>query len=427
MRLYRWGVALAVWACAVMVSAAASAQRNDGAWERIGTIRVDTRDNVSRVDLRNTRGRFNAFRLVATQAPIVLSNVAVTYGDGQVFNERRRINLLSGERTRPINPGRNDFVDGVAVTYDAREYAGRPRGVVLDVYGRRSGRREDLVAVRPSYPGSSPRPPVAGGGGSSPPPITTPVPDARPIQASPAPAGRCGGPGEQFLGTRTVGFGVDRDVIPVGAEVGKFDLIRLCVYENDIDLIGTRVNFTNGPSEVLPYAGLIRSEQRTQPLRFKGDRFIKDIEITYKKRDRFTGRARVEIWGEYADGWLDGEADKYAGGWAILSTHTARFVGFDTDTAVVPKNKGGFRQLRVDVQNRDITLRRVTVTYGDGQKEDLVSQRTLVKGGSSLGPLDLKGVRPVPIKEIEAVYRSRIFDRDAASGARAIVNIRGKR
>jgi hypothetical protein len=250
-------------------------------------------------------------------------------------------------------------------------------------------------------------------------------PGSRPIQATPVPRGRCGGPGEQFLGSGQVALIKDLDKIAVGPERGKFDLIRLCVYDGDIDLLGVRVNYIQGEAQNLPYAGMIKANSRTQELRFKGDRFIRDVDILYK-RAQINRSAFVEIWGEYAEGWIDNEAPKYRGGWVVLSSHTARFLGFDKDIAAVPTNKGGFTKIKVDVRDRDITLRKLTVTYVDGSKEDLVAARTKVDQGKDL-ILDLKGVRPIGVKEIEAHYRSHLLDRDAKGRGRAIVEISGRR
>ena len=251
--------------------------------------------------------------------------------------------------------------------------------------------------------------------------------DVKPIVASPAPKGRCGGPGQQLLGSQTVRFGgIDRDLVKVGPEMGKFDLIRLCVFDADIDLIGSKVNFIQGEAQGLPYSGLIRAGYRTQEMRFKGDRFIRDIELVYKKRELFRGQALVEVWGEYAEGWVDNEATQYRGGWVLLSSHAARFLGFERDVAVIPKNKGGFRKLKVDVRERDITLRSLVVTYNDGEKDSLIASAQKVEDGKTL-TFDLsRGNRPVGIKEIEAVYRSRILDRDA-KGRRSIVEISAQR
>ena len=208
-------------------------------------------------------------------------------------------------------------------------------------------------------------------------------------------------------------------------QVGRPDLQQFKAYHQDNP--PNREQATDKPSRVQESVGQRRSSaeqpdyhQQTE------DRFIRDIELVYKKRESYRGTATVEVWGEYAEGWIDNEAQQYRGGWVLLSSRAARFVGFEKDVAEVPRNKGGFRRLKVDVRDRDITLRRLTVTYGDGEKDELVSQSQKVENGKAL-TFDLRrGNRPVPIKEIEAEYRSRIFDRES-KGGRSIVEISAQR
>ena len=426
-------LALAGWA-AVMASPASAQEARE---VLLGSREVDLSLEKDRVDVTRSKGRFKGLRLYARRNAIEISKVSVIYSNGTVHNEDRKINLLPGERTRLINPGSDAFIDHVDLYYRTKPgVTGSDRMAVIDVVGMQT--RDGALALRPGptyAPGAGPAPGVGAGGagdrremakeGSA--PMAARSEGIKAIVSSPAPKGRCGGPGEQLLGAQTVRFGgIDRDLVKVGAEVGKFDLIRLCVFENDIELIGTKVNFVQGEPLTLPYAGPIRANSRTEKLKFKGDRFIRDIEIAYKRREQFRGTALVEVWGEYAEGWVDTEAQQYRGGWVLLSSHAARFIGFEKDVAVVPTNKGGFRKLKVDVRERDITLRSLIVTYADGEKDSLIASAQKVEDGKTL-TFDLsRGNRPVGIKEIEAVYRSRIFDRDS-KGRRSIVEISAQR
>jgi hypothetical protein len=416
-------LALAGWATVLAGPAAAQEARE----VLLGSREVDLSLEKDRVDVTRAKGRFNGLRLYARRNAIEISKVSVIYSNGQVHNEDRRINLLPGERTRLINPGSERFIDHVDLFYKTKTgVTGSDRMAVIDVVGMQS--REGALAARPEGGGYSASGPAAAAGGAGAAagggavaagggrPVSAISDNPKPIVSSPAPKGRCGGPGEQLLGTQTIRFGgIDRDLVKVGPEIGKFDLIRLCVYDADIDLIGSKVNFVQGEAQVLNYNGLIRANSRTQELRFKGDRFIRDVELVYKKRETYRGTALVEVWGEYAEGWVDTEGSQYRGGWVLVSSHAARFVGFEKDLAVVPKNKGGYRKLKVDVRERDITLRSLIVTYADGEKDNLIATAQKVE--------DLaRGSRPVAIKEIESVYRSRIFDRDS-KGRRSIVEI----
>ena len=310
-------LALAGWAVVTASPVAAQESRE----VLLGSREVDLTQERDRIDVTRAKGRFNGLRLYARRNGIEISKVVVTYGNGQVHNEERRINLLPGERTRPINPGSERFVDHIDLYYRTKPgYSGSDRMAVIDVVGMQT--RDGALAQRPpsgGYQSGGGSAPVVSGGGRPPVSGSSPIPEnPRPIASSPAPKGRCGGPGEQLLGSQTIRFGgIDRDLVKVGPEVGKFDLVRLCVYDADVDLLGSKVNFVQGEAQTLNYAGLIRAGYRTQELRFKGDRFIRDIELIYKRREQYKGTALVEVWGEYAEGWVDNESAQYRGGWEI--------------------------------------------------------------------------------------------------------------
>jgi hypothetical protein len=92
-------------------------------------------------------------------------------------------------------------------------------------------------------------------------------------------------------------------------------------------------------------------------------------------------------------------------------------LGYETDVVSVARNRG-FRNLRLDVKNRAITLNQIKVVYSDGSS-DTFADRQRVDGGQSFGPVELKSRRPV--KQIEISYRSRIFDSQAQGSSYAFV------
>ena len=207
-----------------------------------------------------------------------------------------------------------------------------------------------------------------------------------------APPGKPTNNGEVLFGVQDVGFLVDRDVIRVGPEIGKFDRIRLRVLKNDIFVTDLKAIFDNGDSETLLTDAKIGSDRKTDwiPLKHKG--FIKEIQLVYRSKPDFKGQARVEVFGEYADGWLgpDGEGRKYNDGWVLLGTDTAGSIGFDQVKIPVGKNDGGFKQLRVSVKDRDITMTKLAVVYADGAKDEIETNRMKVAADQAFGPVDLK-------------------------------------
>ena len=178
--------------------------------------------------------------------------------------------------------------------------------------------------------------------------------------------------GEVLFGTQDVGFLVDRDVIRVGPEIGKFDRIRLRVLKNDIFITELKAIYDNGDSETLLKDAKIGSDRKTDWIALKNKGFIKELQLVYRSKPDFKGQARVEVFGEYAPGWLgpNGEGRKYNNGWVLLGTDTAGSVGFDQVKIPVGRTIGGFKQLRVSVKDRDITMTKLAVVYADGAKDE---------------------------------------------------------
>lgn len=366
----------------------ADAKVNGGEdWVLLGTREVDLTLEKDTIDVTKAKGRFKAVRLEARRAGIELSRVQVVYGSGAVHNEDRQIKLLPGERTRAIDlRGEDRFVDTVSLIYKSEK--GASKKAVVEVWGLQTP--EGAKAARGPAPATS---------------VATAPTSAKPNESAP---GTVTAGGDVLFGAQEVGFGVDRDVIRVGGEIGKFDRIRLRVLDNDIFINELKVLYLNGDADTLAVNAEIKQNSRTQWFKLKGDRFIREIQLLYRSKPSFKGQARVEVYGEFADGWLgpNGEGRKYNKGWVLLGAQTAGTVGFDRDVIPVGRNEGGFKRVRVTARNRTVTLKELRVIYGSGQ-EDVIPVNTRLDPDGTYGPIDLKGGTRV-IKEIQARYRSRI-------------------
>jgi hypothetical protein len=129
-------------------------------------------------------------------------------------------------------------------------------------------------------------------------------------------------------------------------------------------------------------------------LEVQGDKFIREIQMSYRSKPNFKGQARIEVTGQYADGWLgpNGEGKKFNAGWVLLGAQTAGFTGFDKDIITVGKNEGGFTKLRVVAKDRAITLREIRVVFVSGPDE-VFTMRERVDPGNPYGPLEFKSGR----------------------------------
>jgi hypothetical protein len=414
-RLVLAGLAMAT-AGAVATAEAQQAEK----WVLLGTKEVSSKAGETEViELSKGSGTYKAVRVQNKAGDTVTFNKSkLVYGDNSVHVEDRNINLQAGQKSRPLDQRTgNRAVNSVAISFTQKPAT----KATLEVWGLQA----DEVASKPANDGGTKVAAGAAAAGAATKaaaaaPATGPIPttptSSAPTPATPGTASGTAG-GDVLFGSQTVGFGVDRDVIRVGAEVGKFDKIRLRVLDNDIYLNEMKVVYGNGESETLAVAADISRNTKTKWFNLKGDRFIKEIQLVYRARPNFRGQAHVEVFGEYAEGWLGtaGEGRKFNSGWVMLGAQTADYfritsgkVGFDRDVIPVGKNEGGFKKIRVNVRDRAITLNELRVVYANGQ-EDVIQIKTKVEAGAAFGPIDLKnGGRP--IKEIIAYYRSIRFD-----------------
>jgi hypothetical protein len=101
------------------------------------------------------------------------------------------------------------------------------------------------------------------------------------------------------LGCQDVSFrGRDRDTIRVGRREGRFRAIRLAARGNDIEMRRLTVVYANGNPDELDVQRVVRRGSKTEALDLKGrDRAIERIDMTYRQRDDFPGRASVCVEG----------------------------------------------------------------------------------------------------------------------------------
>jgi len=412
---------------ALVVSGTVSGAVAQDRWVRIGSFDTELNRGSQVVDLEGVRGSFKAFRLDIKQGEARLNNIQVRYLNGEAHNENRPINLLRNERTRPIDQRATErFAEGLTVCFDSNQ-----RGPVsFEVYGLQSRRgataarpavtsRMTWQAACPSGPGSAPvsQRPTTGPIAATP---TTPIPQTAPTGAQ-VPGGAV------LFGVQNVGFIRDRDVIRVGANLGQFDRIQLRVLDNDVFISELDVIYVDGTTQKLIVNSDVRQNTRTRWLDITGTKFIKEINMLYRSRPTFKGQARIEVYGQFAEGWLgaNGRGREFNEGWVLLGAQTAgRFLRQEEDRIEVGRNEGLFKRVRVTVKDRALVFDRMTVVYGNGETET-IPVKTTVAANSTFGPVDLRGTNRV-IREIRVRYRSAVVDAKAAGRGAAVVEIWGQ-
>jgi len=204
----------------------------------------------------------------------------------------------------------------------------------------------------------------------------------------------------EMLGEQTVGFRVDRDVIRVGRREGRFSALALEVRDNDVEITDLTVFFDRGPPQTLRVRERIRAGQRTRPIDFAwGDRRIDRIEITYRARPGFGGRAKVSVWGLRA---AAPPPPPPSARWEELGCSK---VGLKPDREVIKvgRREGRFSDIQLRVRGNKIEILDLTVVYDRGQP-DSIRVRSQIRDGGETGPLALKGERRV-IDRVELTYR----------------------
>ena len=164
-------------------------------WVLLATVNIDSVTGKASADLTQAKGQFRAVRVRAKDQTVALNRVEVTYADGAVHKQVRRVNLLPGQHSRAIDERQDGrFIDKV-VLVSADPVPGSK--IAAEIWGLQSP--EMAAAVRPtsetatrsleSEPDSETRgigggpesgpelsrsPGPAGGGGASGPASTTP-------------------------------------------------------------------------------------------------------------------------------------------------------------------------------------------------------------------------------------------------------------
>ncbi len=377
---------LVVAGLAVLAAGFVSAAQAEENLVVIATETVDlAKDGVS-IDVSKAKGAFRGIRVRAKKNFVDLSRVQVIYEDGSIHNEDRQIDMKQGERSRAIDLKNDDrFID--TVNLSNKRGKGSATVEVLGIQTKDGAKKERSKAVSGVLPATP----------------TAPTPNtAKPLTVIDG--------NDVMFGYQDVGFLVDKDVIKVGGNIGKFDRIRMRVLKNDVHLNSVKIVYLDGESEDVAIDADIKANTKTKWIELKNaDRFIKEIQLSYRSKANFKGQARIEVTGQYAEGWLgkDGEGRKYNDGWVLLGSQTADYAGYDTDSVTVGKNEGGFARLRIIVRENPITLTRMTVAHFTGPDESFNFNRERIDADKPYGPIEFKGGKTA-IKEIRAQYRSRV-------------------
>jgi hypothetical protein len=218
-----------------------------------------------------------------------------------------------------------------------------------------------------------------------------------------------------LLGEKAVGFRVDRDAINIGHSEDwyrnrGFRRLHLVAERSDIHLMSVRLIYMNGFAEDFPVDRLIRDGQ-DQPIELRGERkYLQRIEMVYRSRPSFEGRAVMKVYGEPArfggppPGPLPPIGSAPGGGrdWTELGCQRVALFGVDRDAIRVGRREGRFKAIRLEARGADIQILDLRVVYANGEP-DHIPVRSQLRQGDRTRALDLRGWQR-SIDRIEMTY-----------------------
>ncbi|MFT3986444.1 hypothetical protein [Aestuariivirga sp.] len=223
----------------VLLSGSAMAREN---WRLIGSVTFDDPWQRSVVVIPQGVGPLDALRFDVKGADLEVGNVTVTYGNGQSVDVPVRSIFKGNSTSRAIPLG------------------GQPRQVkqVTVLYRAHGPTRFNVMGD---------------------------IADAPPPPPPPAWAD---------LGCKSVGFLVDRDIIPVGRRDGAYRAIKLSVSGTAVEFLNVNVVYGNGQRDQLPVRQVIPPGGQTRAIDLAGkQRGIDRIELFYRAIPTIKTKAKV--------------------------------------------------------------------------------------------------------------------------------------
>ena len=102
----------------------------------------------------------------------------------------------------------------------------------------------------------------------------------------------------RYLGDKSVGFGIDHDVIHFGNWSDDVRQIKLKVTDGPLRMYDMTIYFDNGTTQSVPLRSKFAQGSESRVIDMVGGlRHLTKIEFTYETKGFLRGRSRVAIWG----------------------------------------------------------------------------------------------------------------------------------
>ncbi len=245
----------------------------DLVWVPLGARNVNMKLDRDVIKVGRSDGRFRALQLLVSDNDIFIIEMHVVYGNGQSETIPMQEELKAGRRSQVLDlAGRARKLQSVELIYRSDASRGRPARVEL------FGVQYDPNAAERTEAKRKPR--------------------QRGISVVAAPALNW-----ELLGTQSVQGKQDVDTVKIGRRDGTFRAIQLAVRESDIDFSDLKIVYGNGRIQDVPIRELIRAGATTRVIDLRGkDRFLKEVQFTYRKARKGYQRAAVDVYGLSSSG-----------------------------------------------------------------------------------------------------------------------------
>ncbi|WP_298316435.1 DUF2541 family protein [uncultured Aquimarina sp.] len=104
----------------------------------------------------------------------------------------------------------------------------------------------------------------------------------------------------EHLGSRTVNYTLDRDVIKVTARDGAFKKLKVKVTNGSLNMHRIVVEYGNGENQVIQVRKNFKKGGATRLIDLKGNkRIIRDITFFYDTKNLSKNRAKIHVFGKH--------------------------------------------------------------------------------------------------------------------------------
>ncbi|NTW37448.1 MAG: DUF2541 family protein [Syntrophobacteraceae bacterium] len=94
-------------------------------WVQLGEKKVSMENEKDEILVGKEAGRFKRIKLMVEESDVHFNDVAVVFGNGEIFDVQMRDNIPAGSHTRAIDlPGEARFIDKIVLKYKTRKGTG---------------------------------------------------------------------------------------------------------------------------------------------------------------------------------------------------------------------------------------------------------------------------------------------------------------